>query len=215
MLIRIIIYLWNHPLNRGNRSGALMRLLKWQIVSRLMDGPIAFPFVEESKLFAARGMAGATGNYYCGLHEVSDMAFVLHALRENEHFLDVGANIGSYSVLAAAGPRARVTAIEPIPETYSKLLDNIYLNRLGSNITAHCLGLSAKKGVLRFSSDLDTVNHVLAENETVKATEVQVVRLDDLLGEDCPVVIKIDVEGHELSVLKGGLAFLRILACLP
>jgi hypothetical protein len=159
-LLNLLRFVWNHPLNANNRWDAIKRLLAWQAASRLMAGPIAFPFVEESKLFATRGMTGATGNWYCGLHEVDDMAFVLHALQEGEHFLDVGANVGSYTVLAAAGPRARVTAVEPIPTTFAKLQANVLLNRLEPIVNACCVGLSDKWGVLRFSSGLDTVNCV-------------------------------------------------------
>ncbi|TMC68336.1 MAG: FkbM family methyltransferase, partial [Chloroflexi bacterium] len=93
-------------------------MVRWQFVSRLIAGPIALPFVEGTSLFAMRGMTGATGNWYCGLHEVREMAFVLHLLRAKDHFLDVGANVGSYTVLAGGAVGARVTAVEPIPETF-------------------------------------------------------------------------------------------------
>jgi len=202
-LLNLFRFVWSHPLNVNNRWGAIKRVLAWQAASRLMAGPIAFPFVEESKLFATRGMTGATGNWYCGLHEVDDMAFVLHALQESEHFLDVGANIGSYTVLAAAGPRARVTAVEPIPSTFEKLQANVSLNRLEPRVNAYCVGLSDKRGVLHFSAGLDTVNHVLAPDESLPAVEVSVMRLDDLVEDDCPALIKIDVEGHELPALRG------------
>lgn len=202
-MLKLFRFIWNHPLNANNRLGAINRVLRWQAASRLMAGPIAFPFVEDSKLFASRGMTGATGNWYCGLHEVEDMGFVLHAMREGEHFLDAGANIGSYTVLAATGPRARVTAVEPIPTTFAKLQANVALNRLEPRVHACCVGLSDKRGVLRFSSGLDTVNHVLAPEESLPAVEVTVTRLDDLVEDDCPVLIKIDVEGHELPSLRG------------
>lgn len=168
-----------------------------------MEGPIAFPFVEDSKLFATRGLTGATGNWYCGLHEVDDMAFVLHALRADDHFLDVGANVGSYTILAVAGPKARVTSVEPIPATFAKLQLNITLNSFGQQVRACPVGLSDASGTLRFSAVLDTVNHVLADGEDLPAVEVPVIRLDDLVKNDCPRLIKIDVEGHELPALRG------------
>jgi FkbM family methyltransferase len=202
-MISLFRFVWNHPLNSNQRWAAIRRVLCWQLASRLMAGPIAFPFVEASKLFAVRGMTGATGNWYCGLHEVEDMAFVLHALQENEHFLDVGANIGSYTVLAAAGPKARVTAVEPIPNTFHKLQDNVALNQMEQRVRACCIGLSNEPGLLRFSAGLDTVNHVLAPDENLPGVDVPVMRLDDLVDGDCPVVIKIDVEGHELRALQG------------
>ena len=46
-------------------------------------------------------MIGATGNLFCGLHEIEDMGFVLHFLRSDDIFLDVGVNVGTYTVLAA------------------------------------------------------------------------------------------------------------------
>lgn len=102
-LFNLLTFVWNHPLNRGARLAAIGRVLRWQIASRLMPGPIALPFVNGTYLFATRGMTGATGNWYCGLHEYEDMSFVMHSLRSGDLFVDVGANIGSYSILAARG----------------------------------------------------------------------------------------------------------------
>ena len=202
-MFNLLRFVLNHPLNTRHKWRTIQRVLAWQIASRLMTGPIAFPFVENSKLFAKRGMTGATGNYYCGLHEVSDMAFVLHALQQNELFLDVGANIGSYTVLAAAGPKARVISVEPIPKNFGWLQRNITLNDLGGRVQAYQVGLSGEEGTLRFSVGLDTMNHVVGLENTEESIEVPVKRLDDLVSADCPRVIKIDVEGHEYAVLRG------------
>jgi FkbM family methyltransferase len=148
-------------------------------------------------------MTGATGNWYCGLHEVRDMAFVLHLIRQGDHFLDVGANIGSYTVLAAGAVGASVTAVEPIPATFRNLQRNIALNGLTATVNAWQGGLSDSPGTLKFTECLDTVNHVLAEGEVVPAIEVPVRTVDDLVGSNVPVLIKIDVEGHERAVLLG------------
>jgi FkbM family methyltransferase len=180
-----------------------------------MAGPIALPFVEGTALFAKRSMTGATGNWYCGLHEVRDMAFVLHLLRTDDHFLDVGANVGSYTVLAGGAAGAHVTAVEPIPETFAHLELNLALNGLAGRVRACQCGLSDVSGALRFTKDLDCVNHILAQGEYLPAIEVPVRTLDDLVGSDIPVLIKIDVEGHERSVLLGAsrtLAEPRLLA---
>ena len=196
-------FIWSHPLNRPNRIGALARFVRWQVSSRLMSGFIALPFVEDTQLFAKRGMTGATGNWYCGLHEVEDMGFVLHLLRPGEFFLDVGANVGSYTVIAAGAVGARVMAVEPIPSTFAYLSQNIALNDLSSLASTKCMGLSDHAGAVRFTCELDTVNHVLADDEQLPSIEVPITTLDTLIGEEIPIMIKIDVEGHELSVLKG------------
>ena len=180
-LFNLLSFVWHHPLNAGGRMAAIYRVFRWQLASRLMEGPIALPFVEDTKLFAHRGMTGATGNWYCGLHEVNEMAFVLHLLRPGDHFVDVGANIGSYTILAAGAARALVTSVEPIPAAFAYLERNVVLNGLEDQVQTCQLGLSDQTGTLRFTSGLDTVNHVLSEGEEGPSMEVPVTRLDDLL----------------------------------
>lgn len=202
-LFDLLRYVWTHPLNAGGRVAAFGRVARWQIASRLLSGPVALPFVEDTMLFVERGMTGATGNWYCGLHEVAEMAFVLHMLREGEHFADVGANVGSYTVLAAGAVGARTSAAEPIPETFRHLQRNVMLNDLTDRVRASGIGLSDQQSILRFSSDLDCLNHVLAPGEDLPSVDVPVVTFDEWVGQDVPVLIKIDVEGHELAVLTG------------
>jgi len=205
----LLKYVWNHPLNAHGKLAALWRVLRWQVASRLMPGLIALPYAQGTSLFATRGMTGATGNWYCGLHEVHEMAFVLHLLRPAEHFVDVGANIGSYTVLAGGAVKARVTAVEPIPATFAHLQRNVALNDMNDRVRCCQVGLSDKPGALRFSSGLDTVNHVLAEGEDLPGVDVPVTRLDDLIGQDVPVLMKIDVEGFEGAVLRGSEDIIR------
>src|SRR5947207_3361417 len=100
-------YITRHPLNRKHPARAVGRFVRWQIGSRLIGGKAAVPFVGPTRLLISRGMHGATGNYYCGLHEFEDMALVLHALRPGDLFFDVGANVGSYTVLAGGAAGAR------------------------------------------------------------------------------------------------------------
>ena len=130
-LFRLLAYVWRHPLNARGRLSAIGRVAKWQIGSRLLPGAVALPYVGGTRLFATRGMWGATGNWYCGLHEVAEMAFVLHVLRPSDKFIDVGANVGSYTVLAAGAVGSRVLAVEPIPTTFGFLRRNVALNGLG------------------------------------------------------------------------------------
>jgi FkbM family methyltransferase len=214
--LQTLSFVWNHPLNAGRRPAAIGRVLRWQIASRLSPGPIALPFIENTCLVCTRGLTGATGNYYCGLHEVRDMAFVLHLLRPDDVFLDVGANVGSYTVLAAGGVGARVTSVEPVPETFMRLERNIAVNGLASRVRAVRCGLSDGAGTARFTTGLDAMNHIVAEGDTAAAVEVPVETLDTVAAE-VPLLMKIDVEGHERSVLGGAartLADPRLLAAI-
>ena len=103
-----------HPLASRNRSLAIANWLRWQISSSILKMPVIFPWIGQSKLVSERGMTGATGNIYAGLHEFVDMAFCLHLLRSGDLFVDVGANIGSYTVLASKVAGANSVTLEPI-----------------------------------------------------------------------------------------------------
>jgi FkbM family methyltransferase len=178
--------------------------------SVLVGHPVAVPFVGETRLLMARGMTAATGNYYVGLLEFTEMAFVLHALRREDLFVDVGANVGVYTVLASGAVGCRTIAVEPIPGNFQHLLDNVSLNRLQDRVTALNVGAGTEAGTLRFSCDHDTTDHVLAAGEgAARSVDVPVRPLDELLGGQTPVVLKLDVEGFEYSVLSGGPRTLR------
>ncbi|HTB22780.1 MAG TPA: FkbM family methyltransferase [bacterium] len=158
-----------------------------------------------TKLVAGPGDHGVTGNIYCGLHDFEDMAFVLHALRPDDLFLDIGANAGSYTVLACGAVGARGICIEPVPATFSKLLLNIRVNDLGGRVRALNVGVSDKAGVLLFSTAEDAMNHVV-EGTKEGTVSVETRTLDAILGEETPAIIKLDIEGFELPALRGGSA---------
>lgn len=104
-LLKSLRFVLHHPLNRGRPVTALSRWLRWQLGSRLLPGAVLLPFVDEVGLLVRPGMTGATGNVYCGLHEFEDMALVLHALRPDDLFVDIGANVGSYSMIGGGQVR--------------------------------------------------------------------------------------------------------------
>jgi hypothetical protein len=93
------------------------------------------------------GMTGATGNIYTGLHEFTDMAFCLHLLRVGDLFVDVGANIGSYTVLSSKVVGANSLAIEPVPTTYKRLRRNININDISSLVDSRCCAAGKNHGL--------------------------------------------------------------------
>lgn len=200
--------LLSHPLTRPNKIGAFSGFLKWQISSRLNPHPVIYPFTEKCNLIVKRGMTGATGNIYCGLHEFEDMGFLLHFLRPGDLFIDAGANIGSYTILASGHAGAHAIAVEPIPSTFDALAANIRVNDLSSKVAALNLGLGSKKGKLRFTRSFDTVNHVATTTEE-DTVEVEIQTLDEICKERKPQLLKIDVEGFETEVLAGGMETLN------
>jgi FkbM family methyltransferase len=154
-------------------------------------------------------MHGATGNYYVGLMDYQDMSFVLHALHPGDLFVDVGANVGSYSICAAS-VGADVLAIEPIPALVAALRRNVEINGFQDRVRILAQGLGAEAGTLDFTVDADTTNRVATPEDTSRdQAQIAVVTLDEALEGRVPRVIKIDVLGYEADVLAGGSATLQ------
>lgn len=194
-------FILNHPMNRGRPVSTLARFAKWQLQSRLQD-EVMFDWIEGAKLAVRRGMTGATGNIYCGLHEYADMRFVLDSLKPGDLFVDIGANVGSYTVLASKVCGARTISVEPDPDTARALRRNIEVNEIGDRVEVVEAALGAREGTVRFTVGRDTVNRVATANDK-DTREVPVRTLDDVLGGASPKIIKMDVEGFETQVLEG------------
>ncbi len=203
-LWRMLRLMLRHPLGRKNKLATIKRFIRWQLGSRVLSAAVAMPFVGNTRLLVRTGMHGATMNIYVGIREFEDVAFLLHLLRPGDTFIDIGANVGEHTVLAAGVRQTKVIAIEPVPVTYDELLDNINLNRLGEHVIAHNIGLAAEEGEIRFSASHGSTNHVLRAKEHGPSVIVTVKTLDDVAAGSSPAFIKIDVEGFEKEVIQGG-----------
>jgi FkbM family methyltransferase len=207
-LLDTIRFITQHPLTRDRPVAALGRFARWQVVSRLREEVIV-TWIDDARLAVRNGMTGATGNVYCGLHEFADMAFVLHVLRPGDLFVDVGANVGSYTVLATKVCGASSLAIEPDPVTATSLRRNIALNGIENAVEVVEAAVGTTEGRARFTVGLDTCNR-MATAVDADVREVRVLPLDAVIGARQPTVIKMDVEGFEAAVVAGAA---RTIAC--
>ena len=207
-IVKSIRMLLTHPLSRGRISRVAYDTAKWQLTSRLLRKEMIHEWVAGTRFYVQRGETGLTGNIYTGLLEFSDMMFLLHALTADDLFADIGANSGAYTILASGVRRAKTYAFEPVPSTYERLLRNIALNEIDALVKPMLCALGARPGRLLFWSNLDTMNRVADEN-TPSAITVDVTTLDDVFFQDPPTLMKIDVEGYEEAVLRGGDRVLR------
>jgi len=140
-------------------------------------------------------------------YEVIDKFFTSH-LKKGDIVVDVGANIGYYSLLSAAavGINGYVYAIEAHPKTFSYLQRNINFNTF-KNIQCFHTALGNKSGEIKFSNkDSDDLNQVDSDGEI----SVPIIRLDDLPIHNSRIhLLKIDVEGYEKFVLEGAACLLN------
>lgn len=134
-------------------------------------------------------------------------------------FWDIGANVGSISLpIAHSTPGVRVEAFEPSPRVFHRLRTNLSLNPdLTPRVRLHPWALSMTTGEASFYASKETTNSGVgglghSRNREDRAVSVTVKRGDDLIAEGAvapPDLIKIDVEGFEIEVLRGLEAFLR------
>ncbi|MCD6011915.1 MAG: FkbM family methyltransferase [Flavipsychrobacter sp.] len=199
---RTFNFVTDHPLNRDNKLTAILRFVKWQVMLRLASKPIIHSFTDKARIIIKKGMYGATGNVYCGLYEFYDMGFLLHFLRKEDLFIDVGANIGSYTALAVGHVRAKTISFEPGPVAFEQLKKNIEANKAQDIATPLQMAVGEKKGVVQFTTNLDSMNHVAVSTDK-QTIQVNLDSLDNILADKYPALMKIDVEGLETEVIKG------------
>jgi FkbM family methyltransferase len=132
-------------------------------------------------------------------------------LQPDEVMYDVGANVGAYTLVAAAAvPGARIVAFEPEPATFAALCDNLELNEVSERVIALpvALGDSPRLAPLNRSEPAPGATARLVEgDEAGDEAPVMVERLDDFVSRfdlPAPNHIKLDVDGTELGVLAGG-----------
>jgi FkbM family methyltransferase len=214
MINRILFSIRQRIFWRGVRK----RQAAWKLIPQ--DGRMV-------ELSPAKGirMRVETGNelsaaIYNGSFEWAEREWLTTYLDENFEtcFYDIGANIGLMSLLAAQKLRAtgEVVAFEPVQSTFEKLRHNISLNTHLENIQPVRMALSDQNGEQKIyltGPGRDAWNS-LVPAEGVKSETILTARLDDLMNNEAldlppPTLMKIDVEGWEIHVLRGAAVTLR------
>lgn len=125
-------------------------------------------------------------------------------LQEGDLFVDVGANIGLYTTCAAkiVGPTGVVLAVEPVPRPRAWLERICAENGLAQvKVISTAVGDRVGSAWMRTTEGASGLSTVT--DRPTAAIPVSITTLDSLLAARCPALVKIDVEGHEFSVLTG------------
>lgn len=145
--------------------------------------------------------------YLTGVWEKEMTSFVQNRIQEGWNILDVGADVGYYSLLFASktGKNGKVASFEPDPEPWPILNDNIKISGY-SNITPYNFALSDHKGKGMMKKSGKGQLYPDKEGKEDNTSTVKMIPFDDFFKElswKHLDLVKIDVEGAELSVLKG------------
>lgn len=157
-----------------------------------------------------------------GVWEKKQIEFLTNLCKKNNirYFFDIGSYFGYYSVWL--GKNINLTsawAFEANPDSHKKLVEHVKINNLDSTIKTLNIGLSENNTKAKFlvmdktnpgSSRILETNGNTRSHAIQKSTNINLQRFDDLApAVDGAIAMKIDVEGHELSVLKGAENFLQ------
>lgn len=160
------------------------------------------------------------GSMYFGVYEVATVRLLRSLLQTGDTVIDVGGNIGYVALQCArlVGPRGAVHTFEPVADTADRLAENVVLNGLDSVVHIHRAAVGAEPGEVvmhTFGGDGGT-RHVLASMKPLYAEHHELRAPVQVLDETITGavrLIKVDVEGAEVGVIRGAR---RIIAdCRP
>lgn len=187
-----------------NRGKGIVRHLHWQYLKAFNRFPLELD-ISRSRIIAAHKRCGVSALIYSQhLYDYNNMKLLQLLLDDGGVFFDVGANIGSYSLIASEQETVEVVAFEPHPMTFGLLQANVQRNQR-RNVRLFNVALGSGNGTM----ELTNVPGSAMNHRTVRKTEgsvpVQCLRADSVCQEidRVPTVVKIDVEGFEYDVLEG------------
>lgn len=214
-LARLFSHLPRAFLERGG-TYVVRRDALWRPVNRLMSDSVVTLTILDGP---ARGMLMTVDlrferRYWLGEWDRAVQEFLVNRLLPGMSFWDIGAHAGFFTILASrlVGELGTVHAFEPVPSAIERLQKAIALNQL-TNITVHPSAVGAHNGQLAiYEMRSSSLSSRVPESprQMVRCHTVQCESLADLVvmyGH--PDIIKMDIEGQELEVLKANTRLLR------
>jgi len=190
-----------HSQAKGHRLSAVGRLCVWQLWRKVPKAGAIVQLSGGERLWCPPWSHLAAAWLSVGDHE-AELPFVRRFLRPGDAFVDVGANIGVYSVIAAL-KGARVLCFEPNRDARAMLAANLALNDVEDRVQVLSCALADFSGSARFTTDLESSNRLEIDGNANGAL-IEVREFDELAEAKAPVTLmKIDAEGFDEAVLRG------------
>jgi FkbM family methyltransferase len=179
----------------GRILRGLLRVIPASVNLRIIQGPI-----KGKKWIKGSGVNG----YWLGSFELDKVRQFVEVLKKDQVVYDIGANVGYYTLLSSlhVGEKGHVYSFEPLPMNIYYLRRHIAMNQL-QNVSVVEAAVSDSCDKVYFDEGPNRFMGKISSDGTI---EVQTFDLDSLSEQgriDFPDVMKIDVEGAELSVLRG------------
>lgn len=218
-LALLLLFTRNLPKIKG--AGRLANVLKNFYLRKKRDSILIDVLGFKMELNPGESVSNNSCLFMPQLYDYKEMGFIKENLKEGDVFIDAGAHIGFYSLIASkrVGESGVVLAIEADSSMYKKLNRNIKLNSI-KNIKTFLKGLSNEKGVLTLNINNNNRGASSFLNRAKSSTTVKVDTLpllDIIRDQGITKVkgIKIDIEGYEYKVLKGFFSSIEDSSVLP
>lgn len=195
--------------------GIYRHALRWKVHRDWLHSEFLIRRVFDYKMLLCLRQEGISEvlNLY-GKREAEHVYILDRVLREGMCILDLGGNIGYYTLMMAArvGPSGKVYAVEPVPDNYRVLVKNIKLNRFTDRVESFQMGISDRTELRTMTLSKQSNLHSFHDDATcdgaamldLSGTEIHV-QTEDLgtfiEGKRPPELIRMDVEGHEVEIL--------------
>lgn len=186
------------PASRGHRFRAAWRTVHFDVRTRVLRRVTVAPLGDHSRIIAYPGETNSPHAVYRNPPNPREMYAWRRHLRPDDLFIDVGANIGIYTIFAL-DLGAKVIACEPDPHNFLRLQEHVALNAYDAELLN--VAVSDRPGTVRLTQGLDSYNHLVLDGG--EGLDVPATTLDEIVGERQVAGVKIDVEGAERLVFAG------------
>ena len=206
-LFKSLKLIFTHPFNRGRHIHTFLKLVWWKVNQIMFQFPVIYQITPNRKCICYPGSSYGGLFIYLGMPEYEGNMYVLNNLKPNDTFIDVGACIGDYSLFASSIiTSGHIYAFEPFGKSVKMFEENIRLNNI-KNITIYRGVASDKNGYEYLSieeeSEVNNIAHEKSAGNRVRIPSITLDRYITVNDINRVAILKIDVEGSEMKVLKG------------
>lgn len=199
---RIYKYSLSHP---------IVDELHWYLINRFLHSspPIILREIQGSKMFLDLSDRGICKDLFLyGIRERKCTRIFKKELEEGMKVMDIGANIGYYTLIVASivGNSGKVYAVEPDSRNFGLLKKNIEVNSYKNRVEPYNVAIGDENGEgLLLESECSNLRSIAkaSDHQKISIERTRMVTVDEFLGNRPVDFIKMDVEGFEYYIIKG------------
>ncbi len=216
LVIKQLKKLLTHSNCKDKKILTILKVILWKFNQLTFKKPIISPFSDSTKLVCYPDSSYGGYVFFARYPEVEEMDFIKSIVSDSDTIIDVGANIGAITVLAASKAlKGHVHAFEPTPELIPRIHENVALNNLSERVTINQLAVGDENGTIQFTQGSHSEVNKIYKRESgdnTKTLDVRSITLDTY-AKNTKIrhihLLKVDVEGAELLVFRGAKSILR------